>query len=520
MPIFDGDVLRARGLVKQYKRIRAVDGIDLTVGAAERVALLGPNGAGKTTTLLMLLGVVTPDSGWVEVAGHRLPASPQRRRRARRLRRRLPAVARAAARREFLRLFGRLYGIHDPTPQVEAGLERFGITHLGDAMGNELSSGQRTLVGIVKATLHSPALLILDEPTASLDPDVALQVRTGLNRLCAEDGTALLVTSHNMVEVERLCDRVVFISRGRSSPTAAPATSRPASAATTSRACSCTWPRSARSACPSNGEGGERELAADPGGGAPARLRAATVAATVVRRGRVAGRRRLALRRDRRLLRAASRARAPRAPALLLAGILLFHVVFQAEISLATGFMEETWSRNLLNLLVTPLREGEYAAGVVLFGLAKLVIGVTVVGLVALGLFAFNITDVGLALVPIVALLLVVGWSVGMIVIGLILRVGQGAEILAWGLLAMLMPLSGIFYPVSALPGILQPIGHVLPLTHIFAAARAVLDGDGLPWDELGIAAIGALVLAVASVWFVVRMLAVFRARGYISRYV
>ena len=204
----------------------------------------------------------------------------------------------------------------------------------------------------------------------------------------------------------------------------------------------------------------------------------------------------------------------------LLAGILLFHVVFQAEISLATGFMEETWSRNLLNLLVTPLREGEYAAGVVLFGLAKLAIGVTVVGLVALGLFAFNITDVGLALVPIVALLLVVGWSVGMIVIGLILRVGQGAEILAWGLLAMLMPLSGIFYPVSALPGILQPIGRVLPLTHIFASARAVLDGHALPWDELGIAAVGALVLAVASVRFVVRMLALFRARGYISRHV
>ena len=204
----------------------------------------------------------------------------------------------------------------------------------------------------------------------------------------------------------------------------------------------------------------------------------------------------------------------------LLTGIVLWHVVYQAQIALSTGFLEETWSRNLLNLLVTPLREGEYAAGVVLFGLAKLAIGVTVVGLVALGLFAFNITDIGLALVPIVALLLVVGWSVGMIVIGLILRVGQGAEILAWGLLAMLMPLSGIFYPVSALPGVLQPIGRVLPLTHIFAAARAVLDGHALPWDELAIAAVGALVLAVASVWFVVRMLAVFRARGYISRYV
>jgi ABC-2 type transport system permease protein len=155
----------------------------------------------------------------------------------------------------------------------------------------------------------------------------------------------------------------------------------------------------------------------------------------------------------------------------LLAGILLFHVVFQAEVSLATGFMEETWSRNLLNLLVTPLREREYVGGVMLFGLAKLALGVSVVALVALGLFAFNVTDIGLGLVPIVGLLLVVGWAVGLIVIGLILRVGQGAEILAWGLLAMLMPLSGIFYPVSSLPGVLQPIGSALPITHIFVAA-------------------------------------------------
>jgi ABC-2 type transport system ATP-binding protein len=82
-------------------------------------------------------------------------------------------------------------------------------------MGNELSSGQRTLIGIIKATLHRPRLLILDEPTASLAPDVALRVRTGLAELCAADGTALLVTSHDMLEVERLCERVVFISGGR-----------------------------------------------------------------------------------------------------------------------------------------------------------------------------------------------------------------------------------------------------------------------------------------------------------------
>ena len=203
----------------------------------------------------------------------------------------------------------------------------------------------------------------------------------------------------------------------------------------------------------------------------------------------------------------------------LLAGILLFHVVFQAEISLSTAFMEETWSRNLLNLLVTPLTEVEYVAGVVLFGLAKLAIGVGTVALAAWGLFAFDVTDLGLALVPLVAILLVVGWSVGLVVIGLILRVGQGAEILAWGLLAMVMPLSGVFYPVSALPGGLQPLSRALPTTHAFGAARTVLQGHPLPWDQVGIAAFGALVLLAASCLYLTRMLALFRRRGYISRH-
>jgi ABC-2 type transport system permease protein len=206
--------------------------------------------------------------------------------------------------------------------------------------------------------------------------------------------------------------------------------------------------------------------------------------------------------------------------AFLLSGIVLFHVVFQAEISLATGFMEETWSRNLLNLMVTPLREGEYVAGIMLFGLAKLVMGVGTVTIVAFVLFAFDITTLGLALIPMVALLLVVGWAVGLLVIGLILRVGQGAEILAWGAIALILPLSGIFYPVSALPDALQPIAQALPTTHIFAASRSVVEGHGLPWDQLGIAAAETVVLCVLSVWFVIRMLDVFRRRGYISRHV
>ena len=207
--------LEARALVKNYRRGRAVDGVDLDVAQGERVGLLGPNGAGKTTTLLMCLGVVSPDDGTIEILGRRLP-----RQRSEALTEvgfaagylPLPERMRVG---EYLRMFARLQGLRDPDAAAELGLSRFGISHLAAAMGTEMSSGQKTLVGIVKAALHRPRLLVLDEPTASLDPDVALRVRTGLQRLCDEDGTALLVTSHNMVEVERLCERVVFLSAGR-----------------------------------------------------------------------------------------------------------------------------------------------------------------------------------------------------------------------------------------------------------------------------------------------------------------
>jgi ABC-2 type transport system permease protein len=118
-----------------------------------------------------------------------------------------------------------------------------------------------------------------------------------------------------------------------------------------------------------------------------------------------------------------------------------------------------------------------------------------------------------------IAVLLLVGWSVGLLVIGLILRFGQGAEILAWGLLAMVLPLSGAFYPVSALPGLLQPLARLLPTTHIFAAARTVVEGDPVPWSQVAIGAVMAVVAAVLSAVFLGRMLATFRRRGYISRH-
>jgi ABC-2 type transport system ATP-binding protein len=208
-------VLEAVGLVKQYKRVRAVDGIDVSVGAGERVALLGPNGAGKTTTLLMLLGVLTPDAGSVSIFGHPLPRERQQAmEKVGFVAGYLPLAERLKV-REFLGLYARLYSDADLTATIEDALERFGIAHLADAMGGELSSGQKTLVGIVKATVHSPQLLVLDEPTASLDPDVAARVRDGLLEYAESTGAAMLITSHNMDEVQRLAHRVIFVRGGQ-----------------------------------------------------------------------------------------------------------------------------------------------------------------------------------------------------------------------------------------------------------------------------------------------------------------
>jgi ABC-2 type transport system permease protein len=202
-----------------------------------------------------------------------------------------------------------------------------------------------------------------------------------------------------------------------------------------------------------------------------------------------------------------------------LAGMILWQVVYQAQIALATGFLEETWSRNLLNLMATPLREWEHVAGMALFGLAKLVCGVGVVAVLAWVAYAFDVTTMGPALLPVAAILLAIGWAIALFVIGLVLRFGSGAEALAWGVLFALMPLSGVFYPVAALPGVLQPVAAVLPTTHAFAAGRVLAAGGPVPWGEVGTAAAGTLVMVVAALGFVTMMLRQFRARGFVTRY-
>jgi ABC-2 type transport system ATP-binding protein len=213
--------IEARGLTKSFNGVRAVDGLDLLVEEGEIVALLGPNGAGKTTTLMMLLGMTEPDAGTVSLLGHRLPDE------------RSLALERAnfsasyvsppgdVRVRHFLWVFAHLYGV--PKARAREVLELLRIEDLHDRKTTDLSSGQRTLVGLAKAMLNRPRLLVLDEPTASLDPEVGASVRSILMQEQARDGFTILLTSHNMTEVERLCRRVVFLARGRAVADGSPA---------------------------------------------------------------------------------------------------------------------------------------------------------------------------------------------------------------------------------------------------------------------------------------------------------
>ncbi|MFL5574626.1 MAG: ABC transporter ATP-binding protein [Gemmatimonadaceae bacterium] len=208
-------VLAVAELRKTYRDTLAVDGVSFEVGRGEIVGLLGPNGAGKTTVISMILGVLAPSAGSIRVDGIDLAAQ-----RSRALERTNFAAAYAPLPGNLtvyqnLRIFGMLYGVRDLRARVDALLAEFDLGRFRDVKCGVLSSGEQSRVGLAKAMLNRPRLLLLDEPTASLDPATARDIRAGIRRFAAEGAGGVLWTSHNMYEVAEVCDRVLFLSRGR-----------------------------------------------------------------------------------------------------------------------------------------------------------------------------------------------------------------------------------------------------------------------------------------------------------------
>lgn len=208
-------VVRVQGLTKRFGEVVAVDGVSFALPKGETVALLGGNGAGKTTTLSMLLGLLLPTAGSVEVLGENMLI--HRHRVLHRLNFSSPYVEmpRRLTPRENLTVYGHLYGLPRVRERVEQVAEELMLTPFLDRPTGTLSAGQRSRIALAKALLNEPELLLLDELTASLDPDTADWVRGFLERYRARTRSTILLASHNMGEVERLCSDVLMMKAGR-----------------------------------------------------------------------------------------------------------------------------------------------------------------------------------------------------------------------------------------------------------------------------------------------------------------
>ncbi|MBI3435486.1 MAG: ABC transporter ATP-binding protein [Proteobacteria bacterium] len=207
--------IAVENLVKVYKSVTAVAGVSFSLPPGSMTALLGGNGAGKSTTIAMLMGLVEPSAGTVHVLGARMPG--ERYRVLHRMNFESPYVdmPMRLTVRQNLGVFARLYGVADVAARIAALADDLDLVELLDRPTGNLSAGQNTRVALAKALLNTPAVLLLDEPTASLDPDTADWVRARLDKFRKENGATVLLASHNMGEVERLCERVIIMKQGR-----------------------------------------------------------------------------------------------------------------------------------------------------------------------------------------------------------------------------------------------------------------------------------------------------------------
>ncbi|WP_439816731.1 ABC transporter ATP-binding protein [Zavarzinia sp. CC-PAN008] len=206
--------IRVDRLVKTFGPVAAVNGISFRVEPGTITALLGGNGAGKTTTIAMILGLILPTSGGIEVLGEDMLRHKPRV---------LPRmnfsspyvdVPHRLTVAQNLKVYASLYGMRDVTQRVRQLAADLDLTHLLDRPAGRLSAGQKTRVALAKSLINEPDLLLLDEPTASLDPDTADWVRSYLEAYRARRGATILLASHNMAEVERMCDAVLVMKQG------------------------------------------------------------------------------------------------------------------------------------------------------------------------------------------------------------------------------------------------------------------------------------------------------------------
>jgi ABC-2 type transport system permease protein len=209
----------------------------------------------------------------------------------------------------------------------------------------------------------------------------------------------------------------------------------------------------------------------------------------------------------------------PRFITFLIGAMIFWDVLFRGQQGVALSFLEDVWTRNLLNVFCAPVRLGEYVLATFLFGLVR--VGVTLAFLTILAwlFYHFNLFTLGLPLVPFIANLLALGCTIGMVTIAVVLRYGHGAEPLAWALPFLLQPFSAVFYPVSVLPPAMQLVAWALPSTYVFEGMREVIRSGATPWGDLVWAAGLNLLYLGAAVWLLKHTFDVTRDRGLLGKW-
>jgi ABC-2 type transport system permease protein len=205
--------------------------------------------------------------------------------------------------------------------------------------------------------------------------------------------------------------------------------------------------------------------------------------------------------------------------AFLLGAALLWNVVWRVQNGINIAFLVETWTSNVIGLLASPMTTGEFIFGALIWTGFQLCVQLTIMTMLAWFVFNFGLFSIGVALVPFMAALMLFAVALAFFVLGMILRVGHGANAMAWGVAGIVQPLSAVYYPVSILPAWARAVAHALPTSHIFEAMRAVLAHQPAPWGRLWIALALDACYLVAGAWFCRRMFQTLRVRGYVTRY-
>jgi len=209
--------IEIKNLNKEYNNILAVKNINFTINKGSIVGLLGPNGCGKTTTIGMMLGLIKPTSGTVFINGQNIENENNRTKILEKVNFISPYVElpKKLTVEENLKVYGKLYGVNNLQDKISDLMKQLNLFEFKKRKTGELSSGQKNRVSLAKALINEPEILFLDEPTASLDPDVGDYIRTYIESFASKKGTTILLASHNMNEVERLCNEVMMMKNGK-----------------------------------------------------------------------------------------------------------------------------------------------------------------------------------------------------------------------------------------------------------------------------------------------------------------